>query len=307
MNTGKMLENLVEAFERLLTPAELNVEINDKVFNDEGIQIAEFDIIISGDLGSSSLRWLIECRDRPSQGAAPLSWIEQLYGRRAFHNFDKVFAVSTTGFAPGAVEKAKQNGIILRTVDSVSDIASGFRVFECIQIAPLVDYIDYACFSVLDYEGEHLKLASNAVFKRKEEENYRDMIGFALQNFTLPEKIDEHHIYLFSVIFREPIDVFSAGSKFTFVDVGFTIRMRLKAEKIKTLESVRSYQEDGRVIGQEVNSCAETPAGKLSAQFLIAHKSDGTHEIVVNTSADDTSAWTFGKSSISIYKHQNED
>src|ERR671918_3202396 len=98
-NTGKSLEKLVKQIEELLLPKGFYIRSNERVYNDEGIQIAEFDIEITGMLGSTPIKWLIECRDRPAQGPAPGSWIEQLVGRRARFRIDKVTAVSTTGFS----------------------------------------------------------------------------------------------------------------------------------------------------------------------------------------------------------------
>src|SRR5438876_3903181 len=98
---GKQLETLVAFVEKTLTPHGLTVSTNRRVFNDEGAQIAEFDLEICGKFGSTDIRWLVECRDRPGQGPSPGSWIEQLVGRRARFGFNKVTAVSTTGFAPG--------------------------------------------------------------------------------------------------------------------------------------------------------------------------------------------------------------
>lgn len=115
-NTGKLLEGFVERIEKLLLPQGINISQNEKVYNDDGVQIAEFDIEISGKVGTTNFKWLIECRDRPTQGPAPASWIEQLVGRRERFNFDKVIAVSTTGFSKGASEFAKSRGIDIRTV-----------------------------------------------------------------------------------------------------------------------------------------------------------------------------------------------
>jgi hypothetical protein len=111
---GRQLEVLVAFAEKLHLPPGFSVETNTKVLNDEGEQIAEFDIEIRGKVGTTDFLWLIECRDRPSAGAAPGSWIEQLVGRRSRFGFSKVTAVSTTGFAAGASEFARQQGIELR-------------------------------------------------------------------------------------------------------------------------------------------------------------------------------------------------
>jgi hypothetical protein len=132
LNTGKLLETLVATVEALLLPKGFTVRTNKCIFNDEGIQIAEFDIEIAGKIGSTELRWLIECRDRPSQGPAPNSWIEQLSGRKDRFRLSKVIAVSSTGFARGVDGFAIEKGIELRTVKDVelSDVSNRFGVQE---------------------------------------------------------------------------------------------------------------------------------------------------------------------------------
>ena len=116
---GKRLEALVSLVESRLVPPGFEVKANQRVFDDDGNQIAEFDIEVVGMIGTTSIAWLIECRDRPAQGAAPGSWIEQLVGRRTRFQFSKVTAVSTTGFAPGAIKFAEEQGIELREVRSL--------------------------------------------------------------------------------------------------------------------------------------------------------------------------------------------
>lgn len=117
---GKQLEALVAYVEKTLLPEGFTVSTNERVFNDEGIQIAEFDIEIRGKVGSTAIAWLIECRDRPTSGPAPGAWIEQLVGRRTRFGFNKVTAVSTTGFASGATEFATAQGIELREVRTLA-------------------------------------------------------------------------------------------------------------------------------------------------------------------------------------------
>ena len=117
---GKQLEALVAFVEETLLPDGFKVTTNERIFNDEGIQIAEFDIEIRGKVGTTEIAWLIECRDRPTSGPAPGSWIEQLVGRRTRFGFNKVTAVSTTGFAAGATEFALAQGIDLREVKTLA-------------------------------------------------------------------------------------------------------------------------------------------------------------------------------------------
>jgi hypothetical protein len=115
---GKQLENFVAFVEETLKPSGFTVEVNRKLHDDNGRQIAEFDVEVRGKVGTGQICWLIECRDRPSEGAAPKSWIEQLYGRQAFHKFNKITAVSTMGFSAGAREAAQQFNIELRELTS---------------------------------------------------------------------------------------------------------------------------------------------------------------------------------------------
>lgn len=115
---GKSLENLVSQIEELLLPQGFTVKSNRTVFDDHGVAVAEFDVEISGRIGSTDMSWLLECRDRALP--APSSWIEQLVGRRDRFGFNKVMAVSTSGFTPGAVAYAAEAGIELRTVAEIS-------------------------------------------------------------------------------------------------------------------------------------------------------------------------------------------
>jgi hypothetical protein len=118
-SNGKQLERLVTLIEKLYLPEGFEITTNEKVY-DDGVQIAEFDIEIRGRLGTTEVRWLIECRDRPAEGPAPSSWIEQLVGRRGRFGFNKVTAVSTTGFAKGASAFAKREGIETREVKALT-------------------------------------------------------------------------------------------------------------------------------------------------------------------------------------------
>lgn len=131
-NDGRALEKLVEFVEQSLAQDGFDVNVNKKLFNESGTQLAEFDVVVKGKFGSTNICWLIECRNRPSAGAAPSEWIQHLAGRRALFSFNKVTAVSTTGFSPAAIEAAEKLGIELREVVSTTaaDLLSWLRVHE---------------------------------------------------------------------------------------------------------------------------------------------------------------------------------
>lgn len=163
MNDGKHLEALVAFVEETMLPQGFDVKTNQCIRNDDGVQIAEFDVEIRGRLGTTDLAWLIECRDRPSAGPAPGSWIEQLVGRRTRFGFNKVTAVSTTGFAEGAQDFAKEQGIELRVVEALTPDA-----FSWLQIGHMSFFeqrADLESAKVLINEGttEDLRAALNAV------------------------------------------------------------------------------------------------------------------------------------------------
>src|ERR1700734_2001770 len=107
-NDGKKLEDLVAFVESKLLHKGFTVTPRCHVFDDDGALIAELDLEIRGKVGSTDFAWLIECRDRPSAGSAPVSWIEQLVGRRQRFGFNKITAVSTTGFSQAAIDFAKR-------------------------------------------------------------------------------------------------------------------------------------------------------------------------------------------------------
>lgn len=128
--SGKELEDIVAAIEQAMVPNGFKVDVRKQIFDEDGVQIAEFDIVISGKLGTVLVQLLIECRDRPSEGKQPAKWIEQLVGRRNRFKFTSVVAVSTTGFAGPAIDYAKAEGIILRDVKKISEISHDFELFK---------------------------------------------------------------------------------------------------------------------------------------------------------------------------------
>lgn len=161
-NDGKRLESLVTFVEETLSPHGLQVETNEHVLNDDGVQIAEFDVHIRGRFGSTKIDWLIECRDRPRDGPAPGSWIEQLVGRRARFGFNKVTAVSTTGFSRGAADFARDQGIELREVSSLDpkSFESWFRIGEMSHLRQLAQ-LEMARIGLGDAASEELRSAAS--------------------------------------------------------------------------------------------------------------------------------------------------
>jgi restriction endonuclease len=166
---GKRLENLVAFVEQTLLPAGFTVTTNDRVYNDEGVQIAEFDVQARGRIGTTDFAWLIECRDRPASGPAPVSWIEQLVGRRERFRFNKVTAVSTTGFAAGAAEFAVTQGIELREVRSLTAEAFG----DWLQLRYIIEHVRHTTL-----------LSASFLLDRSTPKELHDALGELLPSIT---------------------------------------------------------------------------------------------------------------------------
>jgi hypothetical protein len=157
---GKQLEGLVSFVEKTLLPQGFDVKTNERVYNDEGIQIAEFDIEIRGNVGSTNIAWLIECRDRPGSGPTPGSWIEQLVGRRTRFGFNKITAVSTTGFSTGATEFAQKEGIELREVKTLSaEEFANWLVMSHFRFITRVTKLNHALILINKKESEDRRAA----------------------------------------------------------------------------------------------------------------------------------------------------
>jgi hypothetical protein len=157
---GSQLEGIVAFVEETLLPQGFNVRTREKIYNDDNVQIAEFDIEIRGKVGSTDFVWLIECRDRPGNGTAPASWIEQLVGRRIRFGFNKVTAVLTTGFSRGAIDFAKEQGIELREVRAITP--EEFSPWLAISTIPFVENViklDHAIIVMGPEESEDRKAA----------------------------------------------------------------------------------------------------------------------------------------------------
>jgi hypothetical protein len=284
-NDGRQLEQLVKSLEARLLPDGLTVTLNDRVYED-GIQLAEFDIVIGGPIGSTTVNWLIECRDRPSDGPAPASWIEQLVGRRRRFGFDKIFAVSTTGFAPGVPLYAERESIILRTVRGYRDLSADFQVCS-------------VCFDLLDVtligslkaqwrdEADEWNIANPdlAVAQSEIRITRQDEVGCWLLRDYVFKYIRENN--LFASLPTEPPPTLNAhlcgphrlqiGEAISPVcrEIVVPIRLAVKEFKCQALAHY-VYEEGERLIGWESRFSTETPAGPIVFRVQQIFKNDGT-------------------------------
>lgn len=281
-NSGKHLEQFVKQIEALLIPHGFTIESGERLFGDDGVQIAEFDIVISGKVGSAPFKMLIECRDRPSDGPVPASWIEQLVGRRTRFKFDKVVAVSTTGFTRGAEEFANNEQIELRSVETLTlDAVADWFNFRVFARAGMLSHVECHIFNEglsnemnkklasippLDTKtlmlikantGEAVSIAAiwHDVFERNET-IFNDMNCDETKQITVPVKYDD------------PIERYQLPTEYGLFPIDLMI---FKAEfSIKQISPslVAQYSETtGQPIAQTISFVINTGSGEVEVNW----------------------------------------
>ena len=163
INTGKDLEDYVMTILGGLLPPDFTISQRVKKYNEKGDQINEFDIIVEGKIFTFTFKWLIECRDRPSQGPSPRSWIENLIARRQLNKFDKVTAVSTSGFSSGAIELAKIERIGIDQVKSFEpdNLLDWFKNNQLLYIRLIFAVKYVALFTLFPNDEDNKKLSAS--------------------------------------------------------------------------------------------------------------------------------------------------
>lgn len=112
---AEKFEIMVSQITTLLEGDKAEVTWNERIVDPDNLpQQRQIDVLVRKD----DLATLIECRLRKSR--QDVKWIEELIGRQASLRAHAIVAVSSSGFTKGAIAKAKQFGINLRTVDELS-------------------------------------------------------------------------------------------------------------------------------------------------------------------------------------------
>lgn len=297
--SGKPLENLVAFVEGLLLPKGFEVAQNERVLNDEGELIAEFDIEIRGKLGSTQIHWLIECRDRPSAGPAPSSWIEQLIGRKQRFNLSRVTAVSTTGFAAPAVELAKQFGIELREVRSLApDEFSDWLKFTSFEVVERKQNLVHAKVGAIDQitPEQFEALKSTIASSTAETPILRSIVsgettsllgaftGVMSQNLQLYDQIrlnaPPQRVTL-CVRYSTPNDYFelvTPTGPIRIIEIRFTAEFSVES-KVAELESAVEYAilDSGEAISKAATFPFEAIGKKMSLEIHRVSESNESH------------------------------
>ncbi|MDO8608837.1 MAG: restriction endonuclease [Phaeospirillum sp.] len=111
---GKSLEQLAERIHSVID-RDAKVTWNKGVVDPDTGRLRQVDVLI--ERGTHVTH--VECRDHI--GPQDVKWIEELIGRKDSLKADAMIAVSTSGFTPQAVVKAKAKGIFLRDFSELTD------------------------------------------------------------------------------------------------------------------------------------------------------------------------------------------
>jgi len=116
MKISDKFEHQIRRIHQLIEQPDSAITWNDRIPDpDNPKQARQIDITIRRD----NKLTLVECRIHKEK--QDVKWIEELIGRRASLKGDAVIAVSASGFTEGAILKAKNFGIILRDVISLTE------------------------------------------------------------------------------------------------------------------------------------------------------------------------------------------
>jgi hypothetical protein len=116
------LEKIVEVLEKALIGKEFTITRNASLWDEFAETTREIDILISGNIGTHSLKIAIECRDRSR--LQDLTWIEQLATKKKNLKINKVIALSSKGFSTPAMKLAESEGIEIRSVNPTEVLSS---------------------------------------------------------------------------------------------------------------------------------------------------------------------------------------
>lgn len=119
---SNQIQKLIKYISEQLAPEGAKVE-ESVLLEEKGVKNPserEIDILLEYNIGISTIRIAIECRDR--ERTDNITWIDSLIGQYANLPVDKVIAISRSGFSSNAIEKAELNNIITMTLDKASEV-----------------------------------------------------------------------------------------------------------------------------------------------------------------------------------------
>lgn len=143
---GRAFERVVQALERCWSPEVAVIRSPDYLRDRITGENREVDVSVRYRVGTIPILVIIECRDRGD--VQDVTWIEQLARKRDDVNAARAVAVSSSGFTKPAVQKAKHDGIELRTVEqlTLANISHWCPVASITTVQPHAEILDVQLF-----------------------------------------------------------------------------------------------------------------------------------------------------------------
>lgn len=110
---------LIKTIYEQIVPEEGSVTESGMIFDSDAGILREVDILVEYQYAGHQFSFMVECRDWSR--AQSVEWIDSLIGKAKSLKVDKIIAVSSRGFVPSAVKKAKENGIETLTLTEAND------------------------------------------------------------------------------------------------------------------------------------------------------------------------------------------
>lgn len=200
-----------------------------------------------------------------------------------------MFAVSTTGFAKGAHQYAQEKGVVLRTVEAISDIASDFTI-ETIKHV-VFDVLPIGRIDIITANPDDKpNLTAGAKFKTPNRTNFQTLQDFVLEflqpKLNCEQNSEENCIFEY----KDSLDMLASEELFKINYLRIPLRIKVRVYRDKILAAKR-YSEGNKIIGAEGTAEAVTPHGKLKVKVQLFKKSDGTEDIKVYLPDNLPSGW----------------
>lgn len=112
-------QSLITHIYEQIVPEGGSVTESGMVFDKEAKILREVDILVEYKYAGHEFNFIVECRDRSRRET--VEWIDSLVGKTQSLKVNKVIAVSSSGFAAAATNKAKENNIETLTLEEAND------------------------------------------------------------------------------------------------------------------------------------------------------------------------------------------
>lgn len=272
---GRYLENLVAFIQHNLAPQGAKITSPERFFRN-GKQIGEIDITIRGQFGSSTVFVGVECRDRPADGPQGVPWISAIVGKRETLAVDKMIAVSSTGFAPEAIEEARRQRVdTLTAKDITGDTVEHFmRMAEFAICVQSFEHVNFSCTLSEDRTEYFIENLSKAYVVRPPDTRIPFSVYFARVTEILLESWDprlENEKQLSGSVMtftrEEPFSVFIDDEQFNVRQLIVTIKVWREVKKGKVLLTLCEKANSGEVLSY-VGVCKTTFGGNTIEAFV---------------------------------------